>query len=501
MTPERWAEVTRIFGLAIDAEPAERLAVVNAECGGDAELRREVLELLESDAQSGDMLLGLSAAMRDAIATARPATAPGLPIAPGDVLAGRYRVDRVLGAGGMGVVVEATHLGLQERVAIKLLRSNVAANPKLRERFLQEARAVASVKNRHIVRVRDIDIAEDGTPFMVMDLLSGVDLAAVLVQRGRLPIPEATRLILQACEALAVTHGAGLVHRDLKPANLFLEQSDGGAPTLKLLDFGVSKQTLLVEALTKSGDVMGTPAYMSPEQLSSSRDVDGRSDIWSLGVVLYELISGRCPFEGRSDGNLYLNILQRDPAPISELTVPPELELVLRRCLAKDRSQRYATVADLAVELAPFAGSSGFAQAARVARTVGVAAARASQPPIEAALEQLRTTTAAPHTVRSALGATLPMNAELEATQPMPATSPLLGRTMPMHVEAPLPDAVRPPRSDRSRLAFAVIVASLIVAVLTGLAFAASTRRVPAASASSADAAASRSSLPASSAK
>ena len=336
MTPERWAEVTRIFGLAIDAGPAERRSVVEANCGGDAELRREVMELLAADEQSADVLISLSGVVRDALGVAGPKSREDLPLAVGDVLGGRYRVDRVLGAGGMGVVVEATHLGLEERVAMKVLRRDVLANDRSRGRFLREARAIASIKNRHIVRMRDIDIADDGTPYMVMDLLTGVDLATVLAERKQLPVVEAVMLTLQACEALAVAHGAGLVHRDLKPANLFLEYSDDGAPTLKLVDFGVSKQTFAVETLTKSGDLVGSPAYMSPEQFSSSRDVDARSDIWSLGVVLYELVSGRRPFAGDSDGNLFQNIQQGEPTPISQASVPRALRNAIHRCLEKE---------------------------------------------------------------------------------------------------------------------------------------------------------------------
>ncbi|MCA9592450.1 MAG: serine/threonine protein kinase [Myxococcales bacterium] len=363
MTPERWAQVTRVFDLVVDAHPDARRRVLEANCAHDVELRREVLELLAADERSGDVLHGLGATAQELLQSSA-----GPPIAVGDVLGGRYRVDRILDTGGMGVIAEATHLGLQERVAMKVLLRNVAANPKLRERFLQEARAVASVRNRHIVRVRDIDIAEDGTPFMVMDLLAGVDLSTVLAQRKRLSSAEAVSLILQACEALAVVHGAGLVHRDLKPGNLFLENDDDGVPQLKLLDFGVSKQTLGIESLTKSGDVIGTLAYMSPEQLSSSRKVDARSDIWSLGVVLYELVCGHRPFNGRSDGDLCLAIMQHDAAAISESSVAPEVRAALQRCLQKDRARRYPDVVELAAQLAPVAGGPGHVQAARVAR-------------------------------------------------------------------------------------------------------------------------------------
>jgi serine/threonine-protein kinase len=374
VTPARWAEVARVFGLAIEASPAERRAVVEAHSGGDSELCREVMELLAADEQSSDVLLGLSAVVRDALAEAVPKSSEGMRLSlnVGDVVQERYRVERILGAGGMGVVVEATHIGLNERVAMKLLRREIVASPRLRERFLREARAVASVKNRHIVRMRDVGIAENGAPYMVMDLLTGVDLATLLAERKKLPPVEVAMLALQVCEALAVAHAGGLVHRDIKPANLFLERDSTGATSVKLLDFGVSKQASGFETLTRTGDRVGSPAYMSPEQLSSSRDADARCDIWSLGVVLYELACGHRPFQEDTDANLYMSVMQGEPAAITEPSLPPELGTAIHRCLQKDPDSRYGSVAELAVQLAPVVGSAGYAQAARVARASGV---------------------------------------------------------------------------------------------------------------------------------
>lgn len=367
--------MARIFGLAVDSDPSERARVVAAECGSDHELEREVLELIAADERSGDVLGGLTAVVRQMLASGSDVdTAPdsSLPIAVGDVVDRRYRVERIIGSGGMGVVVEAVHIELRERVAMKLLHPQIVRSSRLRERFLREARAVASVKSPHIVRMRDVGIDEHDAPYMVMDLLAGVDLATLLAERGPLPVEDAVLVVLQACDALAVAHDAGIVHRDIKPANLFLEQATGGATTLKLLDFGVSKHSDDDATLTQSGDLVGSPAYMSPEQLRSSRDVDARTDIWSLGVVLYELVAGRRPFAASSKADLYTVVLQQTPAPLPD--VPPRLASAISRCLEKDPEQRFASVNELAAQLAPLAGAAGYAQAARVAKTTGVVA-------------------------------------------------------------------------------------------------------------------------------
>src|SRR5271165_3220466 len=215
----------------------------------------------------------------------------------GDILAGKYRIEKVLGAGGMGVVVAARHLDLDQRVAIKCLLSHTRTVPEIVERFTREARAAAKIQGEHVARVIDVGRFDDGTPFMVMEHLRGNDLADELAKSGPLPVTDAVRYLLETCEALAQAHALRIVHRDLKPANLFLAAQPGRRAIIKVLDFGISK---VIDpsggALTKTASIMGTPYYMSPEQLLSSKSVDERSDIWALGIILYELLVGRPPF-------------------------------------------------------------------------------------------------------------------------------------------------------------------------------------------------------------
>jgi len=215
-------------------------------------------------------------------------------VQPGDVLCDRYRVDRVLGSGGMGVVVLAEHIELRERVAIKFLLDSAADDVELSERFLREARAAVRIRSEHVVRVSDVGRLPSGAPYLVMEYLEGEDLSQRL-ERGRVPIEDAVDYVMQCCEAMHVAHRAGIVHRDLKPANLFLTQRPDGSPIIKVLDFGISKVGGAEAAqlsLTRTQTMMGSPLYMSPEQMRSSKDVSPSTDIWSLGVILHELISG-----------------------------------------------------------------------------------------------------------------------------------------------------------------------------------------------------------------
>ncbi|MFS8068038.1 MAG: serine/threonine-protein kinase, partial [Byssovorax sp.] len=211
--------------------------------------------------------------------------------ASGELIAGKYRVDRVLGAGGMGTVFAATHVVLGQRVAIKRMHPERIGRHNAGPRFLREARAAARLRSQHVARVIDVGVLEDGAPFIVMEHLDGEDLAALVDRRGALPVAEAVEYVLQAAEAIAEAHAAGIVHRDLKPENLFLSFDLAGAPCIKVLDFGISKLLGDELALTRAAVAVGTPLYMSPEQMVSSRDVDSRTDLWSLGVVLYELVT------------------------------------------------------------------------------------------------------------------------------------------------------------------------------------------------------------------
>jgi serine/threonine-protein kinase len=285
------------------------------------------------------------------------------PVALGQVIAGKYQVQGVLGEGGMGVVVSAWHLGLEQRVAIKLLLTHMRqSDSSALERFQREARAAARIQSEHVCRVLDTGHLEDGTPFLVMEYLEGADLSDELVRRGRFETLDAVRYVREACVALMHAHQAGVIHRDLKPANLFLVQRADGSRMIKVLDFGVSKSISSTGApnltLTKTSAMVGSPIYMSPEQLNSSKDVDGRTDIWALGIILYELIAGRTPFYGESIAQLVNAVLNTEPETMANLSIelPQGLEQVMRKALSKARDQRYASARELYNALGPFAG-------------------------------------------------------------------------------------------------------------------------------------------------
>jgi serine/threonine-protein kinase len=286
---------------------------------------------------------------------------------PGDVVMGKFRVDRVLGSGSMGVVLEVTNLDLGQRFAIKLMHEGKTTADQ-RERFLREARTASKLRSQHAVRVLDVGTFE-AAPYMLMEHLDGRDLAAELVAGGPMPVIDAVEYVLQTCEAIAEAHAANVVHRDIKPANLFLVRGPGGMPCVKVLDFGISK---VADSVALTGDAMalGSPLYMSPEQMRSSRDVDARSDIWALGVTLYELVAGRTPFHGEQIQEVCTRVALDDPPSLAALRpdLPAGLEAVIRSCLQKDRERRWSNVARLAEAL--------WAQARRAARGAGGRGAR-----------------------------------------------------------------------------------------------------------------------------
>ena len=221
---------------------------------------------------------------------------------PGDVLAGKYRVESVLGVGGMGVVLLVEHIELGQKMAIKLMTPGVIPDGQAVARFLREARSAAALQSEHVVRIFDVGTLDSGAPYMVMELLRGEDLSQVLLNVGRLEISDAVDYVLQACHAIAEAHATGVVHRDLKPSNLFLTRRSNGAPLVKVLDFGISKamdgsSSGLSANLTATSAVMGSPLYMSPEQVRNAKQVDARADIWSLGVILHELLTGSPVFQ------------------------------------------------------------------------------------------------------------------------------------------------------------------------------------------------------------
>jgi eukaryotic-like serine/threonine-protein kinase len=279
-------------------------------------------------------------------------------VGAGDILAEKYRVERVLGQGGMGVVVLAEHMELRERVAIKFLLDEASQSPELSERFLREARAAVRIKSEHVVRIIDVGRLPSDAPYMVMEYLEGQDLSQRLLT-GPVPIEDAVDYVIQCCEAMQVAHRAGIVHRDLKPANLFLTQRPDGSQLIKVLDFGISKIKSTDAAqlrLTQTQAMMGSPLYMSPEQMRSSRDVSASADIWSLGVILHELITGDVPFIGSTFPEVLVQVMSAEPARLGTLRagVPDGLEAVVLRCLEKDPGERFSSVAALGVALSPF---------------------------------------------------------------------------------------------------------------------------------------------------
>jgi eukaryotic-like serine/threonine-protein kinase len=298
------------------------------------------------------------------------------PVKEGEVIAGKFRVERVLGVGGMGVVVAAMHLELEERVALKFLLPEAASRPEVAARFAREARSAAKIQSEHVARVRDVGTLPDGSPYMVMEFMNGEDLEQVLARVGPLPVAVATDYVLQASEAIAEAHALGIVHRDLKPANLFLASRASGDPVIKVLDFGISKSTQSTEKaqLTKTSAIMGSPLYMSPEQMTSSKNVDTRSDVWALGAVLYELLTHKTPFTAETMPELVAAILQAEHAPISALRpdVPPELDAAIHRCLAKRPQDRFANVAEFASAIAPFGQQQSGLSVTRITHILGV---------------------------------------------------------------------------------------------------------------------------------
>jgi serine/threonine-protein kinase len=298
------------------------------------------------------------------------------------MLADKYRVERVLGRGGMGVVVAATHVELDQRVALKFLLPEAMESMEVVERFAREARAAVKIESEHVARVIDVGKLENGLPYMVMEYLNGRDLAAELDDHGKLTIENTLDYVLQACEAIAQAHALGIIHRDLKPANLFVITRPDGTSSIKVLDFGISKVSLTGSSpaemsLTQTAAIMGSPTYMSPEQMRASRDVDPRADIWALGVIMYELLTGQPPFVGATMPELCAAILKEPPESVRGVRpdVPVELDAAILRCLEKNPAKRFANVAELAsalVDHAPKRSRISAERSARVLRGAGV---------------------------------------------------------------------------------------------------------------------------------
>jgi len=359
-----------------------------------------------------------------------------LDLSAGQIVAEKYRIDDVIGVGGMGVVLAATHIELDQRVAIKMLRD---ASPEAVARFRREARLIVRLKSAHVARVFDIGVLDDDTPYIVMELLDGEDLARRVGKGNRVAVEQAVDWVLEACEAIAEAHALGMVHRDLKPANLFLARGPGGTETVKVLDFGISKSLDERDGtgLTNEGMALGSPGYMSPEQMTSSRDVDVRSDVYSIGAILYRLTSGQSPYKGESFMNVLAAMADGPPPSLGTVVpdAPPEFIAIVDRCLAHDPAQRPANLAELADALAPFGSRAARSSAERIAATLGVRAPSGPSLSRSHPASSSPTTAASPaFSVPVAAAATPPLG---PATLPL-STAPPPTRALEVTVSSPL---------------------------------------------------------------
>lgn len=378
-------------------------------------------------------------------------------IAAGTIVVGKYRIEAILGKGGMGTVYRAFHLALEEDVAIKVLQPSAAVDEETVQRFLREAQSVVKLKSEHVARVLDIGAFENDLPFMVMEFLQGADLGQMVDTHGAMTTPVAVDLVLQACDAVVEAHSLGIVHRDLKPSNLFVSFRPDQSAIVKVLDFGISKSANQSDlSLTQTQSMLGTPAYMSPEQMRSARSVDARTDIWSIGTVLYELVEARRPFQAESFSEMCVMVAVDPPA---RMTNAVELEPIISRCLAKQPGDRYAHVGELMRDLSAFAGTPDAAAryVKRAYRTLGLAVPLSmdSSPFLRPSYPALRSTPT-PTAVHDAASAAM-------AAAVAPATPTMVT------AERTLQDPVRPTdlRSRESRGSRGLII-GLVLATLIG---------------------------------
>jgi len=333
LTPERRRRVEDLYDRVADLAPPDRKHALDLACAGDTELRQEVEALLDgadAPAMTHDLEGVVSRMMR---------LRERAPAEPGELVSS-YEIEEKLGSGGMGVVYRAVDRQLNRQVALKFLPESVAADPLLRQRFLREAKAAASLDHTNICAIYGVEQAPDGRLFMVMPYYDGETLQT-RIRRGPLPVTDAVDYARQIATGLSHAHAAGIVHRDVKPANVALTREG----RVKILDFGIAK--MADASLTRTGMVLGTLAYMSPEQAAGEKQVDHRTDLWALGVVLYEMLAGRPPFTQESIAALFYAVQTLEPPPIRELRaeVPCALEAVIGRLLQKQRDRRYPDAA------------------------------------------------------------------------------------------------------------------------------------------------------------
>ena len=318
---------------------------------------REAQPRLAFRSESGDSEPGERSTDTNEVDEARETE---LPVPAGELLAGRYLVERIFAEGGMGIVCLGRHAQLEQPVAIKFLRHALAGKASVVERFLNEGRALAALRSEHVVKVMDVGQLDSGRPYLVMEHLEGTDLGALVARDGPLPVDTAVAYALQVCEPLAEAHALGIVHRDIKPENLFLWSGGPGKDIVKVLDFGLAKQFGGQRAITMTGpqDSIGSPCYMSPEQITTPQSIDSRTDIWSLGVVLHHLLTDALPFDGLSIIEVLSHVLSAAPKSLHEALperhFDPALDAIVTRCLEKKPEARYQTMADLAAALSDY---------------------------------------------------------------------------------------------------------------------------------------------------
>lgn len=363
----------------------------------------------------------------------------------GSVIADKYRVVHKIGEGGYGVVLACDHLQMPSRVAIKVLK-NSASDIAL-ERFYREARVLAQMQSDHVTRVYDVGALASGEPYLVMELLEGTDLSKMRKTRGALPVAEAVDYVLQACVGIAEAHLEGVIHRDIKPANLFVATLKDQRRVVKVLDFGISKANEAASgpgtALTETGAMFGSPRFMSPEQLRSTKDVDERGDIWSLAMTLYELLAGKPAFHAPNMADLVMKILGERPAPLPVVAphVPDALDAVIRKCIERDPAARYPSIAALAVALAPFSPERG---GWWVERIHALYQAKNLPPPAPPSAQPTSAASAPTHSMTTAMtgtGAAAAQPAGQPAGEPAASAAP---STSPVQHDAPKTRSVWP---------------------------------------------------------
>ncbi|MCS6900871.1 MAG: serine/threonine-protein kinase [Myxococcales bacterium] len=297
----------------------------------------------------------------------------------GDIIDGKYVIRKILGEGGMGAVMAAYHKILRSDVALKFMSPDVMRVPGAVERFMNEGVAARGIQSDHVVRVDDVGVLPSGLPYIVMEMLHGCDLSELLEREAPqgLPVPRAIHFVLQILRGLHVAHSKGIIHRDLKPSNAFVIQREGEPDFIKLLDFGISKITQEpgkeAQQLTQTNTGLGTPLYMSPEQARNAREANAQSDLYSVAAILYELLTGRTPYQAESPNDLLFKLFTAEPDPILSVRpdLPPALAEVIHKGLSKDPAQRPSSALEFAEQLIPFADARSTEVIARIRAAVG----------------------------------------------------------------------------------------------------------------------------------